>query len=273
MFYPKAHGHIFLFHKNAGGKQRFNGVAAAVPDGKNHVRNLRGFRISARFFEPHGNDLAVFGRYALKLRAEKHLSAKAFHFRSQVFHNLRQAVAPDVRLGLDKDFLRRAESHQIFKNLALSFAADARVQLSVRERSRSAFAELNVGFGVQNFFDIKALNFFLSVVNGQASFHDDRLKPRAGQLKRSEHARRPEPHDQNRFVGITKILLRPAFFLRCFKVHFHRTGKMHVPFVPCVHRTPEHPKIFYAFRLHPRFFAGANLKLLRAFVEALPNFG
>ena len=83
---------------------------------------------------------------------ESVFAAQRFDRGAQAFHHLHQAERANMRLGGGEDFFRRPCLHELGQNLAAEKTRilDLAVELAVRKCSRAAFAELHIGFGIED---------------------------------------------------------------------------------------------------------------------------
>ena len=68
---------------------------------------------------------------------------------ADVAHDVHKQVGADVGFCLPQDLLGRARFHEQMQDVLRPGAFDVRGELSVRERSRTAFAVLDVGVRVE----------------------------------------------------------------------------------------------------------------------------
>ena len=68
-----------------------------------------------------------------QLTAETNLAAQADDFFTQTAYNQAQMVSPDMRPGLDQDFLRRAGENELFENGAAAWIVDCGCQFTLRK--------------------------------------------------------------------------------------------------------------------------------------------
>jgi len=106
-----------------------------------------------------------------------------------------QQVGADMGLLLPGDFLRRAVLEEHFGHEAAELVADAGGELTVREGSGAALAELDVGVFVQLTGGGEMLHGLDALVQRRAAFQHDGPVSLTGQQQRRKEARRAEAAD------------------------------------------------------------------------------
>ena len=194
VLYTESHGKRLALQICTRGIKRFERLARGLPRGKEY----RVRRDNASVCHDPGN-MPVFGAKILHPGAEPYLAAERDYFFADVFDNPAQKVGADMRVGKIKYLLRRAGGDKLAqdKPSAHPLFLYERVELAVRKGARAAFAELNVGFGVQLPAAEEVFHICGAFGNRLAAFQNERAEAGPCKHQRSEHPRRAEPdHDR-----------------------------------------------------------------------------
>ncbi len=287
-------------HGRAGLAHHLEGVAGGVPAGQHDAIGREDLlRARALVDKANGGDarLVIFAagplrsigdarfgnalarkHQPIKARKEPHLSPGLLDGPTQVAHDVDEQVGADMGLGVHEDVRRRAGLHEGLQHMTDMGRFDARVQLAVGKRARTALTELDIRALIERGTGIEGLDDDHALVHGSPTLHHERLQPGAGQIQRAEQPRRPCPdHDRpqpGRFharyrkrlrglVGLHRHTLRRSrrSTLREFNRHGH--DAMHVRLLPSIDRplqqlhlnkrTPLHPERPRDFSAEERF--------------------
>ena len=147
-----------------------------------------------------------------------HFAAQAHDFFANAFNQLDQLEGADVGVGGVENLWRRAVSHKLGQYLAAQMAGvlDLAVELAVRERARTAFAVLHVGFGRQLALAPQAPGVLGALAHGLAALQHDGLEAHLGQHEACKHAAGAKAHDHGALIHIGGSLAhrRPAHVWR-----------------------------------------------------------
>ena len=84
-------------------------------------------------------------QHACQPRAEAHFTAQFENAHAHGFDHAAELIRADVRLCVDENVMRRAETDESAQNMFAARVFRAGVELAVGERARAALAELHVG--------------------------------------------------------------------------------------------------------------------------------
>ena len=189
--------------------------------------------------------------------AEPYLAAEADDLFADILDHFDQVVRADVGVVRVEDGFRGAEADEIGHDLVLPRVLDAGGQLAVRERSRAAFAELDVRGGVERTVLPEVLHVLRAGVGVVAAFEHDRFEARFREGQGTEHARRAEADDDRTEVrgafvldrdvvvedGLLNLLFvgafQDAFFVRV-DLDVDREDEVDILLFPGVHGPAEH---------------------------------
>ena len=144
MLYSHANGESLSFHSYARAEQGIKRVPCAVTYRRNHRVGFNFVAVDRYGSHPAARNVDFF-----EFMRKQNISAEAFYFLADVFHRGGKPVASDMRLGEIFDIFGRAVLDKIAQNGFYQRVIHARVEFAVRERSRSALAELNVAVYIQ----------------------------------------------------------------------------------------------------------------------------
>ncbi len=144
MLDARADGEGLLHERDAARQKRFERIAGAVADGEHD--GLGGQLVSAlRVIIANGGDMAALCS-TLVNRAPKCTSPPNFeNAHAHGFDHAAELICADVRLCVDENVMRRAETDESAQNMFAARVFRAGVELAVGERARAALAELHVG--------------------------------------------------------------------------------------------------------------------------------
>ena len=93
-----------------------------------------------------------------ELGVEAHFAAGLLDLLADVAHDVYEQVGADVGFCLPQDLLGRARFHEQMQDVLRPGAFDVRGQLAVRERSRPAFAVLDLGVRVERLAGVEGVD-------------------------------------------------------------------------------------------------------------------
>ena len=143
VFDPRADRKRFGFNRQLFIIEHFKGVARAVAYRKDNAVGFYRFGLAAALNKRRGYFI-VFYLKARQHRFKHHRAAQRDYILADIFNGYFQLVRADMRHCVVKDFIGRSVLYELIKHLALTAVFSAGSQLSVREGSRAALAELNV---------------------------------------------------------------------------------------------------------------------------------
>ena len=166
-----------------------------------------------------------------ELGVEAHFAAGFFNLLADVAHDVYEQVGADVGFCLPQDLLGRARFHEQMQDVLRPGAFDVRGQRAVRERSRPAFAVLDVGVRVERLADVEGVDRCHALVDRRPALDHERTQAGARQVERAEQACRAGAHhdgarlvlrlrrcinlrDLQRLVGMMRLHVRGAFAVR-----------------------------------------------------------
>ena len=112
----------------------------------------------------------------------------------QSFHRFAQAVGPHMRLGLPKDFFRRACRRQLLQHIPAPGIPNPGIQLAVGKSPCTSFTELHVGIGKKDPCPAEPFHILPAPVHVTAPFQQKRRPTCAGQHQRRKQTRRARSH-------------------------------------------------------------------------------
>ena len=121
-----------------------------------------------------------------ELGVEAHFAAGLFDLLADVAHDVHEQVGADVGFCLPQDLLGRARLHEQMQDVLRPGAFDVRGQLTVRKRSRPAFAVLNVGMRIKRLASIEGVDRRHALVDRRAALDHERAQTGARQVERAE---------------------------------------------------------------------------------------
>ena len=238
-------GERFGFEEHATFVQHEEGVARAVAQRHHHMVGAQ----CAAVGQHHATHASRTRRIGFHLHIvdpvrETDLTAQRFNVGAHVLHHRHQAEGSDVRLADVEDFLRRAGLDEFGQHLAsvVALVADLAVQLAVRERARAAFAELHVGFGVEDLLPPQAEGIHGALAHVLATLQDDRFQAHLRKDQSGKQAAWPHADDQwpqclfGQELGhepVSRVRRRPDLAIHRFIVHLQ--ARQDVGFARGVH--------------------------------------
>ena len=161
-----------------------------------------------------------------ELGVEADFAAGLLDLLADVAHDVYEQVGADVGFCLPQDLLGRTRFHEQMQNVLRPGAFDVRGQLAVRERSRTAFAVLDVGVRIERLAGIEGIDRRHALVDRRAALDHERTQTGARQVKRAEQASGAGTHHDGAGLilslgGIADLrnlqqLIRPVrFHVRC----------------------------------------------------------
>ena len=144
---------------------------------------------------------------------------------------------------------------------------DARVQLAVGKRARTALTELDIRALIERGTGIEGLDDFHAIAHGSTPFHYQRTQSGPRQIQRAEQPRRPRPdHDgpqPGRFyaryrkrlrglVGLHRHTLRRPQRNIFRELDRHGHDPVHIRLLPRIDRPLEQLRPGDSVRLHPQ---------------------
>jgi hypothetical protein len=191
MLDPDAHGERLRLEREPPTLEEREHVARRMPGGEDHAASGH---LVARRGDDAGHDPAREDEVG-DPGPEADLATAVGDRRAQRLHHLREAVRPDVRMGVDQDVGRRAVAHQHLEHVPDGAAfGRARVELPVGERARATLAEAVVALRVD---DPRAAELRHGVTAGAdvgAALQDDGPEPALDQCERGEETGGPGSH-------------------------------------------------------------------------------
>ena len=176
-------------------------------------------------------------------------TAQRFNLHADIFHHLRKIVGAHMRILLVGYRLGRAMLIKLVEYKLIVFAIDVCVEFAIGKSAGTALTELHVGIGVQHFGLQETLHRLLPLLDALAPLDNHGMGAATGEIKGSEHPRRPETDHHRRQVvrpfGIGKFLGGNTFrSIGAFQQgtilvgngDFHLEIVQHVVFLPCIHR-------------------------------------
>ena len=249
MLDPHTHGEGLLGHVHALPEEGLQRIPGAVADAQQHrIRDDLPHLLALPHL--HAHHAMPRQQQLLQPGLEQHLSAQPKNLRPHGGHHTPQKVGADVRLGEVQYLLGCAMLHKRFQHGLLMDALNARGQLAVRKRARTALAELHVAFRVQHARLRHARHVLRTRLHRLAPLDQDRLCPRPGQRQCGEQTRRARPHHHRRFLkgGLRQHHRRrrlypcsnarlqvPQYGILILQAHVQRQHKMNIALVPRIH--------------------------------------
>ena len=145
MLNAHAHGKRLRLQKKAARKKHLVCVARRVSNGEESCSSLH----TLLAVDDEREERAVFQLDVCHLRQEANLAAQAADLLTDVLNDVAQEVGADMRLVQILDLFGCARRHESVEHLAHERVADARHQLAVGKRPRTALTELDVGAHIE----------------------------------------------------------------------------------------------------------------------------
>ena len=187
MLNPDADSELTSLHCKSPIFQHRKGIARAMPDRENQfARFLLPGNSRSYIPKQHGTERPVGNTNILQPRMKQKFTAERIDKLAHVDEYGSQPIAADMRFVQVCDFLRRTELNKSFQNFSVAEIFCLCVEFSVRKRSGTALAELNIAVRVQNMFIKKPVVLRGSLLNRAAAFNDDRSYSRADQTNCAE---------------------------------------------------------------------------------------
>ena len=167
-----------------------------------------------------------------ELGVEADFAAGLLDLLADVAHDVHKQVGADVGFCLPQDLLGRARFHEQMQDVLRPGAFDVRGELSVRERSRTAFAVLDVGVRVERLAGVEGVDRRHALVHRCTTLDHERAQTGARQVERAEQACRAGAHHDGarlvlrlrgiadlrnlqRLVGAMRLHVRGTLSERC----------------------------------------------------------
>ena len=118
------------------------------------------------------------------------LAAQRLDCPAQALHHGHEPECADMRMRFGENFLRRAGLDELCQHLAAKKARilDLAVEFAVRKCARAAFAELHIGFGIEDGAAPKPPRVLGAFAHDLAAIQDDRSKPHLRQDEAGEQS-------------------------------------------------------------------------------------
>ena len=276
-------------HGRAGLAHHLEGVAGGVPAGQHDAIGREDLlRARALVDKANGGDalLVIFAagplrsigdarfgnalarkHQPIKARKEPHLSPGLLDGPTQVAHDVDEQVGADMGLGVHEDVRRRAGLHEGLQHMADMGRFDARVQLAVGKRARTALTELDIRALIERGTGIEGLDDFHAIAHGSTPFHYQRTQSGPRQIQRAEQPRRPRPdYDgpqasrlyaryRKRLRGLVGPNRHTLRRLRCSALrqfNRRRHNPVHVRLLPRIDRPLQQLHLGDSAHLHPK---------------------
>ena len=209
MLDAKADGKGLGLHIHTAINEHLKRVARTVADGEHHM--IGGDTLAV--FQHHTAHLshAVLTGFDLQIGnavLKAVFPTQSSDGRAHILHHLHKAERADMRMRLGEDFRRRFGLYEFGEHLASQMARvfDLAVELAVGERTRSAFAKLYVGLGVENGFAPQSPGVLRPLPHDFAALQNDGPEPHLREQQRREQPARPRADDD----GAQSQMLRRA---------------------------------------------------------------
>ena len=175
--------------------QHFKGVAGAVAQRQHH---MAAFDFLAVFQADAAHAPLLVQKKIDHLALEAIFAAQLFDGLAHAFHHRHQPEGADMGMGLGEDFLRRASLDELGQHLAAQIARilDLAVELAVGKSSGAAFAELDIGFRIENRAPPQAPGILGALAHHLAALQDDGPKAGLRQDQGGEKPARPRADHQ-----------------------------------------------------------------------------
>ena len=205
-----ADGERFGFHRYAALVELGEGVACAVAQRHHHLGGGQGVhhaRGQIHHGQPGHTALAVgIGRDVEigDTLIESHFTAERNDLRAELLHHLHQFEGADVGVCGVENLVGRAGLHKLFHDLAAqkTRVLDLAVELAVRERARTAFAELHVRLGMQHALAPQVPGVLGALTHFAATLQHDRLEAHLREHQRRKNAARTKTNDHGAIAQI-----------------------------------------------------------------------
>ena len=162
-----------------------------------------------------------------ELGVEAHFAAGLLDLLADVAHDIYEQVGADVGFCLPQDLLGRARFHEQMQDVLRPGAFDVRGQLAVRERSRTAFAVLDVGVRIERLAGVEGVDRRHALVDRRTALDHKRAQTGARQVERAKQASRAGAHHDG--AGFVLRLARsadlrdPQRLIRSMRLHIRGT--------------------------------------------------
>ena len=143
-----------------------------------------------------------------ELGVEAHFAAGLLDLLADVAHDIYEQVGADVGFCLPQDLLGRARFHEQMQDVLRPGAFDVRGQLAIRERSRPAFAVLDIGVRIERLAGVEGVDRRHALVDRRAALDHKRAQTGARQVERAKQAGRAGAHHDG--AGFVLRLARSA---------------------------------------------------------------
>ena len=143
-----------------------------------------------------------------ELRVEAHFAAGLLDLLADVAHDIHEQIGADVGFCLPQDLLGRSGFHEQVQDVLRPGAFDVRGQFAIRERSRPAFAVLDVGVRVERLAGVEGVDCRHALVDRRAALDHERAQTGARQVERAKQAGRAGAHHDG--AGFVLRLARSA---------------------------------------------------------------
>ena len=129
-----------------------------------------------------------------ELRVEAHFAAGLLDLLADVAHDIHEQIGADVGFCLPQNLLGRSGFHEQVQDVLRPGAFDVRGQFAIRERSRPAFAVLDVGVRVERLAGVEGVDCRHALVDRRAALDHERAQTGTRKVERAEQAGRTGAH-------------------------------------------------------------------------------
>ena len=191
MFDTHPHSKRLGFHSHALCQQHLIGIPGRVSDAKEYHISRDAFLT----INDNRPDSSLHEFQIRHLAAKADLAAKPDDLLPNIADNAPQQIRPDMWLMQIADFLRRTSFDERRDDILHMPVINACGELSIRERSCSALAKLNIGLHIQCPPLPEPLDILMTGIHILPAFQHERLPAGLSQRKCRKHARGAKAND------------------------------------------------------------------------------